>query len=125
MHLLAAASFCFLLQIHLHILTYSLLEMPEVHLKENWRKCPSWYQTSWRSMHTSDGGGRDWDGRDTNSLAADAASSTSERIERTERIEGGGGKNSKMQQKYLNVTSDDLWRIRDKLSGKESSLAET
>ena len=25
-------------------------------------------------MHTSDRGGRDWDGRDTNSLAADAAS---------------------------------------------------
>ena len=69
-------------------------------------------------MHTSDGGGRDWDGRDTNSLAADPASSTSERIERTERIESGGGKKSEMQQKYLNVTSDDLWRIRDKLSGR-------
>ena len=74
-------------------------------------------------MHTSDGGGRDWDGRDTNSLAADAASSTTQRIERTEGIESGGGKKSKMQQKHLNVTSDDLWRIRDKLSGKESRLA--
>ena len=71
-------------------------------------------------MHTSDRGGRDW--------AADAASSTSERIERTERtekIESGGGKKSKMQLKYLNVTSDDLWRIRDKVSGKKSSLAKT
>ena len=64
-------------------------------------------------------------GRDTNSLAADAASSTSERIERTERIESGGGKKSKMQQKYLSVTSDDLWRFRDKLSGKWSNLAKT
>ena len=27
-----------------------------------------------------------------------------------------------MQQRYLNVTSDDLWCIRDKLSGKKSSL---
>ena len=27
-----------------------------------------------------------------------------------------------MQCKYLNVTSDDLWRIRDKLDGKRSSL---
>ena len=115
----------FPLQILLHILTCSLLGMPEVHLKENWRKYPSWYQTSWRSMHTLDRGGRDWDGRDTNSLAADPASSTSERIERTERIECGGGKKSKMKQKYLNVTSDDLWRIRDKLSGKKSSLAMT
>ena len=32
-------------------------------------------------MHTSDRGGRDWDGRDTNSLAADAASSTTERVQ--------------------------------------------
>ena len=76
-------------------------------------------------MHTSDRGARDWDGRDANSLAADAASSTSERVERTERIESGGGKKSKMQQKYLNVTSDDLWCIRDKLSGKKSSLGKT
>ena len=43
----------FPLQIHLHILAYSLLGMPEVHLKENWRKYPSWYQTSWRSMRIS------------------------------------------------------------------------
>ena len=74
-------------------------------------------------MHTSDRERRDWDGRNTNSLAADAASSTSERIERTERIESGGGKKSKMQQKYFNVTSEDLWP--DKLSGKKSSLAKT
>ena len=99
--------------------------MPEVHLKENWRRYPSCYQTSWRSMRTSDRGGRDWDGRDTNSLAADAASSASERVERTERTESGGGKKSKMQPNYLNVTSDDLCRIRDKLSGKKSSLVKT
>ena len=30
-----------------------------------------------------------------------------------------------MQQRYLNVTSDDLWCIRDKLSGKKSSLGKT
>ena len=35
------------------------------------------------------------------------------------------GKKSEMQQKYLNVTSDDLWRIRDKLDGKKSSLGKT
>ena len=40
------------------LLTFSLLEMPEVHLKENWRKSPSWYKTSWRTMPTSDRGGR-------------------------------------------------------------------
>ena len=32
---------------------------------------------------------------------------------------------SKMQQRYLNVTSDDLWCMRDKLSGKKSSLGTT
>ena len=30
-----------------------------------------------------------------------------------------------MQNKYLNVTSDDLWRIREKLDGKKSSLGKT
>ena len=30
-----------------------------------------------------------------------------------------------MQQRYLNVTSDDLWCIRDKLSEKKSSLGKT
>ena len=30
-----------------------------------------------------------------------------------------------MQQKYLNVTSDDLWCIRDKLARKKSSLGKT
>ena len=93
--------------------------MPEVHLKENWRKSPSWYRTSWRTMPASERGGRDWDGRATSSLAADAASSTSERLE------SGVGKKSKMQQKYLNVTSDDLRCIRDKLVGKKSSLGKT
>ena len=73
-------------------------------------------------MPTSEKGGRDWDGRATSSLAADAASSTSERVERAE---SGVGKKSKMQQKYLNVTSDDLWCIRDKLAGKKSSLGKT
>ena len=97
------------------LLTYALLGM----LKENWRKSPSWNQTSWKTMPTSERGGRDWDGRATSSLAADVASSTSERVERTE---SGGGKKSTMQQRYLNVTSDDLLCIRDKLAGKKSSL---
>ena len=96
--------------------------MPEVHMKENWRKSPSWFQTSWRTVPTSERGGRDWDGRATSSLAADAASSTSERVER---IESGGGKKSKMQQKYVNVTSDDLWCIQDKLASKKSSPGKT
>ena len=117
MHLLSAASF--LLLFYKNTPSYMVIGMSEVHLKENWRKYQSWHQTSWRSMHTSDRGGRDWDRRDTNSLAADAASSTSERVERTE---SGGGKTSEMKQNYLNVTSDDLWCIRDKLSGKKSSL---
>ena len=34
-------------------------------------------------------------------------------------------KKSQMQQRYLNVTSDDLWCIRDKLAGKKSSLGKT
>ena len=34
-------------------------------------------------------------------------------------------RNQKMQQRYLNVTSDDLWCIRDKLAGKKSSLGKT
>ena len=104
------------------LLSYTPLAMPEVHLKENWRKSPSWYQTSWWTMPTSERGGRDWDGRATSSLAADAASSTSERVEGAE---SGVAKKSKMQQRYLNVTSDDLWCIRDKLAGKKSSLGKT
>ena len=39
--------------------------------------------------------------------------------------ESGVGKKSKTQYKYLNVTSDDLWRIRDTLDGKKSSLGRT
>ena len=73
-------------------------------------------------MPTSERRGRDWAVRASSSLAADAASSTSERVERAE---SGVGKKSEMQQKYLNVTSDDLWRIRDKLVGKKSSLGKT
>ena len=49
------------------------------------------------------------DGHATSSLAADAASSTSGRFERAE---SGVGKKSKMQHKYLNVTSDDFWCVR-------------
>ena len=30
-----------------------------------------------------------------------------------------------MQQRYFNVTLDDLWCIRDKLFGKKSSLGES
>ena len=72
-------------------------------------------------------GGREWEERATSSFAADdggtyAASSASERAERAE---SGVGKKSKTQYKYLNVTSDDLWRIRDKLDGKKSSLGRT
>ena len=73
-------------------------------------------------MPTSERGGRDWDGRATSSLAADAASSTSERVESAE---SGVGKKSKMQQRYLNVTSDDLWCVQDKLASKKSSLGKT
>ena len=35
------------------------------------------------------------------------------------------GKKSKIQQKYLNITCQDLWRIRDKLDGKKSGLGKT
>ena len=52
----------------------------------------------------------------------DAASSTSERVERAE---NGVGKKYKSMQKYLNVTSDDLWRIRTNWDGKKSSLGKT
>ena len=39
---------------------YAPFEMPEVHLKEHWRKSPSWYHTSWRTMPTSKRRGREW-----------------------------------------------------------------
>ena len=72
-----------------------LLRMPEVHLKENWRKSPSWYQTSWSAMSNPDHrGGREWEERATSSFAADAASSTSARVERAE---SGVEKKYKMQ----------------------------
>ena len=73
-------------------------------------------------MPNTERGGRDWEVRAANSLAADAASNTSERVERAE---SGVGKKSKMQQTYLNVTSDYLRRSRDKLDGKKSSLGKT
>ena len=73
-----------------------------VHLKENWRKSPSWYQTSWSSMPNLDNrGGRDWEERATSSFAADAAFSMSVRVERAE---SGVGKKCQMQYKDLNVT---------------------
>ena len=59
-------------------------------------------------MPTSEREGTDWDVRATSSLAVDAAARSSERVERAE---SGVGKKSKIQQKYFNVTSDDLWRI--------------
>ena len=98
------------------------LGMPEVHLKENWRKSPSWYHTSWRTTPTSERGGRDWDGRATSSLAALTAATTSASVAKTE---SDVGKKSKMQQRYFHVTSDDLWCIRAKLAGKKSSLGKT
>ena len=75
------------------LLTFAPIGMPEVHMKENWRKSPSWYQTSWRTMPTSERGGGDWDVGASSSLASDAASSTSERVERAE---SGVGKKSEM-----------------------------
>ena len=89
-HLLLAAPFSSFAKHFLHILAHSAFGMPEVHLRESWRKYPSWYQTSRRIMPTLDRGGRDWDGHYTSSLAADAEVSTSERVERTERVESGG-----------------------------------
>ena len=50
---------------------------------------------------------------------------TSSASERSERAQSGVGKKSKTQFKYLNVTSDDLWRVRDKLDGKNRSLGRT
>ena len=49
MHLLFSSSVFFL---------HTLLGMPEVHPKENWRKSPSRYQTSWRTMPISERGGK-------------------------------------------------------------------
>ena len=71
--------------------------------------------------------GREWGERATSTFAADdggtyAGSSTSERVERAE---SGVGKKTKTQSRYLNVTSDELWRIRDKLDGKKRSLGRT
>ena len=97
-------------------LTKTPFGMQEGHLKENWRKSPSRYQTSWRTM--PERGGRDWDGRASSSLAVDAASSTSERVKRAESGVCVCERNLKCSIKNLNVTSDDLWRIRDKLDGK-------
>ena len=39
--------------------------------------------------------------------------------------EGCSGSGAKMQQKYINVTSDDLWPLWDKLDWKKSSLGKT
>ena len=65
-------------------------------------------------------GGKEWGKRATSSFAADdggthAASSVSVRAEKAE---SGVGKKSKTQYTHVNVNSDDLWRIRDKLDGK-------
>ena len=45
------------------------------------------------------------------------------RVKEPKGLESGVGKKSDLQQKYLNVTSDALWRIRDKLT--KSSLGKT
>ena len=56
-------------------------------------------------------GGRDWDGRSTFPWQLIESKGPKVVWER---------KKSKMQQRYLNITTDDLWRILDKLAGKKS-----
>ena len=52
-------------------------------------------------MHVSDRGGCDWDGRDTNSWAADAPSNTSQRIEKLQTEKLKVRKKHKKQKKVL------------------------
>ena len=100
--------------------------MPEIHVKEIWRKYPTLFPDD-LEIHTDVGKEKKRLERACcqfpgSSLAVDAAKDSSER---GERIESGGGKKSKTQQRYLNVTFDDLWCIKDKLVENKSSLDKT
>ena len=42
-----------------------------------------------------------------------------------ERSDSDGAKKTKKRVQYLKISSDDLWRVRDKLDGKKRSLVKT
>ena len=97
--------------------------MPSVHLTENWRQAPSWYQTSWKVKHSQGSkSGREWDEGHAGSSAEGGTYTAAD---------GGGdfdkcgAKKLKTKDKYLKNSSVDLWRVRAKLDGKKRSLSKT
>ena len=93
-----------------------------VHLKENYKQSPSWYQTSWKTKYERE---RD-EGPVISSSADVGVSQNASGGDATfERSHSDGAKKPKKEDQYLKVSSDDLWRVRDKLDGKKRSLGKT
>ena len=102
--------------------------MSVVNLKENWRRSPSWYQTSWKTKYCQGStSGRERDEGPSSSSAADegASHSASGGGAIFERSDSEGAKKTKKRVQCLKISSDDLWRVRDKLDGKKRSLGKT
>ena len=102
--------------------------MPSVDLKGNWRKTPSWYDTEWKELGSykrrSAREGNDWP---SSSSAPDDGASLGSCTggANYESCVGIGADNVKKKVRYLTVSPDVLWRLKEKLDGKKSSLRKT
>ena len=102
--------------------------MPSVDLKGNWRKSPSWYDTNWKEMNCqkkrSGREGDDW--RSSSSATDEKASKGSYTdVANHEICASAGPRNLRKKVRYLKVSPDDLWPLKEKLDGKKSSLRKT
>ena len=102
--------------------------MTVVHLKENWRQSPSWYEINLKTMHSQGStSGKVKDEGPSSSSAADEGASQSAPAGGVnyERSDSAGANKTKTRVQYLKISSDDLWRLRDKLDRKKRSLGKT
>ena len=93
-----------------------------VHLKENYKQSPSWYQTSWKTKYERER----YEGSVSPSSADVRTPQNASGGDATfERSHSDGAKKPKKRIQSLKVSSDDLWRVREKLDGKKRSLGKT
>ena len=102
--------------------------MPLSDLKGNWRKTLSWYDTEWKELRSykrrSAREGNDWPSSfsapdDKASLGSCTGGAN------YESCDSMGADNEKKKVRYLKVSPDDLWRLKEMLDRKKSSLRET
>ena len=102
--------------------------MPVVHLKENWRQSPSWYETNWKEMHSqSRKSGRErFEGPSSSSAAEEGASqSASAGGANYASSDSAGAKKTKTKVRYLKVcgASGTSWTGRRRAWGRRTRRA--